>query len=164
MSGRLRHWKQHWDPDAPLVFTKRMRLAQGFVNAGDDVTPEIIKELGPHAKHRLKRWWEARCVAIKDWQAPSDIRRERAERVVPQADLEPLGKGWYAVRDAAGVVTKVRGLKAANELLEKMHARTEDEQPPQDPIVDDQPAGEVIVGDQPEVPTIAAEGEQPPQE
>lgn len=84
--AQYRHWKQHWDPAATLVFTRRMKFKLGeqeYVNPGDEVTPEIRAALGPSDKHqqnRLKRWWEAGFLAIKDWKAPSEIRAAKNER------------------------------------------------------------------------------------
>lgn len=125
--GNARHWKQHWDPTAPLIFIRRMRLGikgHEVVKPGDEVTPEIRAAIGAHpAKQnsRLRRWWEAKFLAIKDWKAPSEIARARREKPVPTFELLDVGKGWYYVYGAAGAEPlKVRGRAKADEALEQL--------------------------------------------
>lgn len=124
-----RHWKQHWDPDAPLVFIRKMNLGiEGakMVNPGDDVTPAIRAALGPcpaRATARLRRWWNAKFLAIKGWQAPDEIQRARHERGLPRLELQDMGKGWFLVYGAEpGQYTKVRGRKNADEKLTALKA------------------------------------------
>jgi hypothetical protein len=116
MSKHVRHWKQRWDPKAPLIFIRRMRLGvagHDVVYPGDDVTPEIVAALGRHGILRLKRWWEAGYLAIKGWKSPDELRRER--QAGPRA--EHVGSGWFNVTMLDGTVQKVRGQAAADELL-----------------------------------------------
>lgn len=124
--GTQRHWKQHWDPDAPLVFIRRMVLGiegHAVVNPGDKVTPEIRAALGaPHkATARLRRWWNAKFLAIDGWKAPDEIQRARRAKGLPRLEIQDVGKGWYLVYGAdAGKHTQVRGRKKADELLAKL--------------------------------------------
>ena len=101
MSTR-RHWKQRWDPTAELVFTRRLKMGipgREFVNPGDDVTPEIRAALGKHSTFRLKRWFEANFLSIKNWVPPGE------RKATPMQDL---GAGWYLVGDR-----KIRGREQA---------------------------------------------------
>jgi hypothetical protein len=124
--GTQRHWKQHWDPDAPLVFIRRMVLGikgSEVVHPGDKVTPEIRAALGPphKATARLLRWWNAKFLAIDGWKAPDEIQRARRARGLPRLEIQDVGKGWYLVYGAdAGKYTQVRGRKKADELLAKL--------------------------------------------
>lgn len=119
--SKVRHWKQHWDPDAAFVFAKRRKLGVAgieYVNPGDDVTPEIRAELGPKADYRLRQWWEAKFIELKDWEAPEVMRAERRgqspeELSTVRPKPEPTGKGWYVVRSPEGEFVKVRGLANA---------------------------------------------------
>jgi len=122
-----RHWKQHWDPDAPLVFIRRMNLGikgARVVNPGDEVTPAIRAALSPcpaRATARLRRWWNAKLLAIKGWQAPDEIQRARRDRGLPRLELQDMGKGWFLVYGAeAGKYVKVRGRKNADDTLDRM--------------------------------------------
>lgn len=112
--SKLRHWKQHWDPEAPLCFRKRMKLGvcgKEYVEPGDPVTPEIVAALGPAAKARLRRWWEAGRVEIADWAPPEELRKRQPEERL--AEPVPTGRGWYAVTAPDGAVHKVRGIESA---------------------------------------------------
>ena len=60
MSQRIRHWKQHWDPNTPMVFRKRLLVLGEQLEAGAPVTEEHIKTIGIG---RLKRWWQADILA-----------------------------------------------------------------------------------------------------
>lgn len=108
---RLRHWKQRWDPDADLVFTKRLRLGldpeKPFVTAGDPVPKDRF------SIHRLKVWWRAGYVQLADWLAPDERRRlQRQGKKLPTA-LRPTGRGWYELTMPDGSIRKVRGFEAA---------------------------------------------------
>lgn len=124
--GTQRHWKQHWDPSAPLVFIRRMFLGikgHEVVNPGDKVTPEIRAGLGePHkATARLRRWWDAKFLAIEGWKSPDEIQRARRARGLPRLEIQDVGKGWYLVYGAdEGKYTQVRSRKKADELLAKL--------------------------------------------
>lgn len=141
--AKMRHWKQHWDPEAPLVFSKRMKLGvcgKEYVEPGDPVTPEIMEALGPKAKFRLKMWWQAGRVELADWTSPEDAKRERTQTdprllAVTKPAPEPTGRGWYAVRTPEGELRKVRGQKAAQQMLDELWA---DASPEPDVSVDGQ--------------------------
>lgn len=115
MSTKVRHWKQHFDPDADLVFRKR--LALGFTTAdgeridvvqpGDPVTDEMKAAFG---KHRFKVWWRGGFIEL----APEPIT-EAVDEVPPT--VEETGKGWYTVRYPDGTSKRVRGKKAVEALL-----------------------------------------------
>ena len=91
--GRIRHWKQRYDPDAKFVFLKRMRLGldpkKPNVVPGDPVPSGDIR-LG---RGRLKRWWDAGIIGRADWVDPDDAKREKrseqAEEAQRAADLLP---------------------------------------------------------------------------
>lgn len=123
---KRRHWKQHWDPTAPLVFTRRMALNLGGVSVvqpGDDLTPEIRAAIGrteAHQRARLRRWWNAGFLAIKNWKPAKEIAQQRTEP--PRMEMQDLGKGWYNIYGAEPgvVVVKVRGRAAAQAALDKL--------------------------------------------
>lgn len=65
--SRIRHWKQRFEADADLIFSKRMKLGccgVDVVNPGDPVTEEMKAALG---RNRLKLWWEAKRVELADF-------------------------------------------------------------------------------------------------
>jgi hypothetical protein len=152
--AQRRHWKQHWDPTAPLVFIRRLKLQVGdreFVNPGEEVTQEIRDALGRTEAHqlaRLKRWWEAGFLAIKDWKAPSEIRAAAAQKPLPRLMIMDVGKGKYLVygRKDGVIDCTVRGRKKADEALARLVAEEQAE-----------------LAEQPEAPPAPApEGEQEP--
>ena len=127
--SKLRHWKQRWDKNAPLVFLKKLRMGDGQVLPGDPVTDEIREKLG---LHRLRRWWEAGVIARADQPLPNHIQRAMAPAAEPEVE-EPVeetvvsypvvreGKGsWFEVEVAEGDIRKVNGQKALDELLESL--------------------------------------------
>lgn len=110
--GRIRHWKERFDPSADLIFSKRMRLHMcgvETVNYGDPVTDEMKDELG---KHRMLVWWNANVIQLAPADAPA--------RVEPTTEpaVEKLGGGWYNVTPADGDTVKVHGKKALAALLD----------------------------------------------
>jgi hypothetical protein len=97
MKTRIRHWKQHWDPDADLVFAKRLRMGDDpekpFVLPGEKVTDEHRAKLG---LVRLRHWFENGTLEIANFMAP-EPQREAALRVNGDRLTEKL--------EADGVVT-----------------------------------------------------------
>lgn len=84
--AKMRHWKQHWDPNADLIFTKKLRIGDDperpYVLPGDPVTPELRESLG---LHRLKIWWEAEFLAIAPEHAPKPYVKQSARKPAPKA-------------------------------------------------------------------------------
>ncbi len=81
MSTRTRHWKQHWDPSADLIFRKRLRIGDDpekpFALPGEMVTSEHRAKLG---LARLRRWFDNGTLALANFVAP-EPQRELALRV-----------------------------------------------------------------------------------
>jgi hypothetical protein len=75
MSPRTRHWKQHWDPNADLIFRKRLRFGSDpkkpFILPGEPVTDEHRAKLGPA---RVRRWFENGTLEIANFRAPEPQR------------------------------------------------------------------------------------------
>ena len=59
--SKLRHWKEHWDPHADLMFLKPLLIVGEQKQRGDPVTDEIRDRLG---LNRLRRWWDAGYLAL----------------------------------------------------------------------------------------------------
>lgn len=98
MKARIRHWKQHWSPDADLVFAKRLRMGDDpekpFALPGEPVTEAHRAKLG---LARLRRWFEAGVLEIANFVAP-EPQREQALRVNSDRLTEKL--------ETVGVVTR----------------------------------------------------------
>lgn len=81
MVSRTRHWKEHYDPKAPLVFARRLRIGDNpkkpFALPGDKVTAKMRKKLGPN---RLRLWFENGTLALANFK-PREVQRELALRV-----------------------------------------------------------------------------------
>lgn len=81
----MRHWKQHWDPDAELVAKRRLRMGDDpkkpFVMPGDIISKEQREKLGAN---RLRRWFENGTLDLANFVAPEPQRRlalrEKAEK------------------------------------------------------------------------------------
>ncbi len=90
----MRHYKQRWDPNADLVYLKRLRLGDNprkpFVLPGEPVTQEQRDKLG---LARLKRWFDNKTIGLADYEAPEPQRelaiRERvnAEELLDDPEL-----------------------------------------------------------------------------
>lgn len=125
-----KHWQEHFDPDAPLVFTRRRKLGlpgKLWVEAGDPLTPEMIEQLGKHRETRVKRWFEAGILRMENWKSARTIRQEADASTEPieRPEPEPSGRGWYTCRLPNGKTKKARGLAAANALLDEAYATSE---------------------------------------
>jgi hypothetical protein len=116
MPRYVRHWKERYEPGAPLIFLKRLNLGvEGHetVSPGDDVTPAIRKVLG---EHRLKVWWNARVIGSKEYAIGIGLIPEpKAAEPVPER-IAPVGGGWFEVRLTDGTLKRVRGKEPALKL------------------------------------------------
>ena len=92
----VRHWKQKFDEDAALIFIKRVQL-DGSVAMPGDTVPEDLRS----QRHRMKVWWRAGFVALKDWDYENGVPAE-------EPSYEDRGGGWYVFADG----TKVHGKRA----------------------------------------------------
>lgn len=109
--GRIRHWKQRWDPNADFVFLKRMSLGldpkRPVAMPGDPV-PKGEVRLG---RGRLKRWWDAGYIGLAGWRDPSDLKREKREEDAAEV-REALAA---AAERLPGLLAEAEELKAAKE-------------------------------------------------
>lgn len=98
MSGRIvRHWKQKFDANAPLIFLRATELEGGVVQAGGDV-PESLRSQSA----RMKIWWNGNRVALKNWDY------DKGEPAVAVDSYTDLGGAWFLFPDGE----KVHGAKA----------------------------------------------------
>lgn len=125
--SRLRHWKQRWDPDAPLKFMKRLRMGDNpdkpFVYPGELVTDEMREKMG---LARLRRWWDAGVLERADFDPTvrGGVGEVKAAPVVPRKSfavhIVPASKGWYEVTAGDREPVKVRGKKKAEALANEL--------------------------------------------
>ena len=92
--GKVRDWKDRFDPEADYVFLKNLRLFSGRVRPGDPVP----KTLG---RHRLKIWYRGGFICR------ADSRNAPARMGEPKPVVEKRG-GWYRVTFPDGRVENVR--------------------------------------------------------
>jgi len=120
--GTSRHWKQRWEAGAPLIFTKRLRMGDGWVVPGQPVTDEL-REQCRLDDHRLRNWWNGGFVARSDMDLPPHLQKAMEEWEAAQTEktfphVEKGKAGWYTVimaKDADPV--KVHGKKKLEEML-----------------------------------------------
>ena len=62
MNKAIRHWKQHLDINAELILLKNLTFAGKKMKAGDPITEEMRKTLGPY---KLRLWWEAKMIQVQ---------------------------------------------------------------------------------------------------
>tara|TARA_R110000796_G_scaffold41179_2_gene101983 strand:+ start:28452 stop:28799 length:348 start_codon:yes stop_codon:yes gene_type:complete len=82
----LRHWKQRFEADADLIFSKRMKLGccgVDVVNPGDIVTEDMKAALG---RNRLRLWWEAKRIELANFDG--DKGRVVSVEEVEQTNLD----------------------------------------------------------------------------
>ncbi len=115
-SRYVRHWKEVFDPENDFVFLKRAKLGGVCgvhdVVPGDPMTKEMAAVLG---SHRLKVWWEARFIGTAEYAVAVGMAKQ-----LPRTNMEAVqatGRGWFAVTLPDGSTKKVRGRRAAEELL-----------------------------------------------
>tara|TARA_R110000803_G_scaffold20201_5_gene52232 strand:- start:11840 stop:12253 length:414 start_codon:yes stop_codon:yes gene_type:complete len=111
--AKVRHWKQKWDPEAPLVFRKRLLLNGVQVGPGTVVTKEIRSALGEDEfsqQRRLKLWWDSGYLEIQNWGLDVKPAEETPQIVEGK-------RGWFKVTLADGSTKNVRGRQVAEALL-----------------------------------------------
>lgn len=97
MSRIVRHWKQKFDPSASFIFTRGTKLEDGLALVGSTV-PEYLRL----KSHRMKIWWNANRIALRDWDYALGIPKE------PELPYDSLGGAWFLFPDGE----KVHGKKA----------------------------------------------------
>ncbi len=97
MSRIVRHWKQKFDLNAPFIFTRGTQLEEGLALVGSDV-PEYLRSQG----HRMKIWWNANRIALKNWDYDKGIPKDAKD------SYTKLGGAWFLFPDGE----KVHGRKA----------------------------------------------------
>lgn len=109
-----RHWRQHWKSDAPMLFVKKLKIGDGFVLPGDEVTQAHIDLIG---LHRLRIWFESGTLVRADQPLPPFLEKiVREKTTFPK--VEKGNGSWYIVTMALGAdPVKVNGKKKLEELL-----------------------------------------------
>jgi len=100
----VKHWKQVFNENGPFIFTRSMQLEDGRCMVGDDV-PSYLSD----NKHRMKMWWQADRIALKNWSYPEARPMTKSE--VEARDVSvyaDLGGAWFLFPDGE----KVHGKKA----------------------------------------------------
>ncbi len=116
----MRHWNQHYDFEADLIFTKRM-VVRGYgidiAQPGDPV-PQLMKT--HFGKHRLKIWWKGGYIALaetetvcKDAEQIKTLTMttgslDTSKAPVAEDGVVHVGGGYYDVT-RGGVTTRIRG-------------------------------------------------------
>ncbi len=124
----MRHWNQHYDFEADLIFAKRMTIRGYGVDVaqpGDPVPQEMKDAFG---KHRLKTWWDGGFIAIAEPAERKATRENPLEQsrkalskdagrtktpVLTTGTLDGVkhvGGGYYDVT-TDGVTIRIRGKK-----------------------------------------------------
>ena len=104
---RRRHWKQVYDFDAELVFTKRMVLRKYGIEIAQpgDVVPQALKDsLG---RHKLRIWWEGGFIAIQEKKVEK-VEAPEPTPSAPEDTVKHIGGGHYEVT-RGGVTVRVKG-------------------------------------------------------
>jgi hypothetical protein len=96
-----RHYKQHWDPKADLVFARRLRIGSNpkkpFAMPGEKVTKKIREKLGAN---RLRRWFENGTLEIANFVAPEPQRRLAIAQREQREKLAAVSPAIQSVFDA----------------------------------------------------------------
>ncbi len=102
----IKHWKQVFNENGPFIFTRSMQLEEGRCAVGDNVPSYLADN-----KHRMKFWWKANRIALKNWNYHKGVpmtEEEIVARDVAEAPLyEELGGAWFLFQDG----TKAHGKK-----------------------------------------------------
>ena len=93
----VRHWKQKFAVEGPFIFTRSMQLEEGRCSVGDDVPDYLAND-----KHRMRMWWKADRIALKNWDYEKGIPLE-----APELPYIELGGAWFLFPDG----TKAHGKK-----------------------------------------------------
>lgn len=60
--NRTRHWRQRWDPRAPLIFLRPVLLGGVNYVPGDKVPEDVRRALGG----KMRQFWEGRFVGLDE--------------------------------------------------------------------------------------------------
>jgi hypothetical protein len=111
--SKMRHWKERWDPTAPLQFNRSFLVLGGQVHRGDPLTQEIRDHIGPH---RVKLWWDANCLTLDDSPRTPEPKKT-PDPIAP--GVKSLGGPWWEFegRKYRGRVALERALRASRQEL-----------------------------------------------
>ena len=123
--GKLRSWKQRYDPKAAFICRRRLRWGGLVYEPGNLIPDELAANKG-----KLRRFWEAGWIELAEFEAPNvatgqPVRTavegpESADLTLPDgASLEQRGS-WYVLTMADGTESKVQGREAYHALLEEL--------------------------------------------
>ena len=99
----VKHWKQVFKPGVPFIFTRGTRLEEGFALVGSTVPDYLADDA-----HRMKMWWRANRIALKNWDYLKGQPMTDDEVSVRDVPLyKELGGAWFLFQDG----TKAHGKK-----------------------------------------------------
>jgi hypothetical protein len=121
-----RHWRERFDYNVSLVFTKRLNL--GLVDKGypaivypGDALPEGLKTI--LGKRKIKLMWDARMVTSRESAEGMGFKVTELSAAAPVVEapvveapkdrITDLGKGWFRVILDNGEEKLVRGRQTA---------------------------------------------------
>lgn len=70
-TGKIRHWKQRFDPRTKYVWRKDMLFAGENYKIGDEIPDSLAENL-----NKLRIFWESRVIELKIFEAPDIVTGE----------------------------------------------------------------------------------------
>lgn len=127
----VRNYREPWNPDADLVFFRRVRNGGSEpYRIGDPLTPELREHLG---EHRVKLWFEAGYFGDPSYATGKILKAIQERRAELGSEPQPLqdttaedvqivrhGGPWYEVLLGEESFGKVRGRPAAEVLASRV--------------------------------------------
>ena len=107
---KVRHWKQRWDPSAPMIFRRRVRWGDRAYEPGDPIPDDLAAN-----RRKLRNFWEASWIELAGFIAP-DVATGQVEAALPEGVIVEQRGSWYYVTTPGGE-QRVRGKDALQQLL-----------------------------------------------
>lgn len=84
----MRHWRQKFSTDAPMVFRKRVNVGYKVFEPGEALPDDLREQMGS----RLRSWWNAKLIQLAPSHDPDVIRAEAASKARSDATKAEAAK------------------------------------------------------------------------
>ena len=95
---KVRHWKQKWDPDAPMIWRRRVLWGDRYYEPGEPVPDDLAAN-----RKKLRRFWESSWIERADFVPPDELRRQAAEAEAEAAGAADSDESAKSPSDEAPV-------------------------------------------------------------
>lgn len=118
--GKIRHWKEHFKPDAEFQWSRRGKFNGKPIEPGTKVPDGI-------PVNKLRRLWESKWIQLykAEEETPEPEKKTTLTVDFSKPKVGDLGGGWWEITPVGGEPQKVQGREALDTLLESLKSTEE---------------------------------------